>query len=211
MRPDSMTMAIGPSMNMHMIQAKSPHSFWKAVNSIVLLNCEIWYARVYWPLCIFFNMGVFYHPPGDSLTMGLQITIFVSVFVFTSLVPHRKKIQNLFDGACHPRMVHHHSDCEHPSTLVTMWVYIVCPIAGGRCLVKQIKAELPHDIVQTRKHNIGAPRPAMWLLHKVYQGPGTVLTVRYVVSVWLRPTRYSGSRWPCKWLLPTGYRRTPTH
>ena len=92
MRPDSMTMAIGPSMNMHMIQAKSPHSFWNPVNSIVLLNSKIWYARVYWPLCIFFNMGVFYHPPGDSLTMGLQITIFVSVFVFTSLVPHRKKI-----------------------------------------------------------------------------------------------------------------------
>ena len=95
-------MATGPSMNMHMIQAMNPHSFWKAVNSIVLLNSKIWYTRVYWPLCIFFNMGVFYHPPGDSLTMGLQITIFVSVFVFTSLVPHRKKIQNLFDGACHP-------------------------------------------------------------------------------------------------------------
>jgi hypothetical protein len=27
-------------------------------------------SRPYRPLCIFFNMGVFYHPAGDSSTMG---------------------------------------------------------------------------------------------------------------------------------------------
>ena len=142
-----MIMATGPSMNMHMIQATKPHSFWNKFNSIVLLNSKIWYMRVYWPLCIFFNMGVFYHPPGDSLTMGLQITIFVSVFVFTSLVPHRKKISESVRWCLPPLMAHHHSDCVNPSTLIIMWVYIDCLLPGDHCLVKCDPVRLPQHIV----------------------------------------------------------------
>ena len=40
-------------------------------------------------------------------------------------------------------------------------------------MVKDISVRLPHDIVQTRKQDVGAPLPAMWLLHTVYQtNPG---------------------------------------
>ena len=48
------------------------------------------------------------------------------------------------------------------------------PKAG--CLVKYNPVRLPHDIVQTRKQDAGAPLPAMWLLHTVYQtNPGRVM------------------------------------
>ena len=41
-------------------------------------------------MCIFFYMGVFYHPPGDSFTMELHLTILKNHFKIVYLAPLKK-------------------------------------------------------------------------------------------------------------------------
>ena len=134
--------------------------------------------------------------------MGLQITIFVSVFVFTSLVPHRKK--NFRICSMVPATPWWFTTILTVYITAIMWVYMLCLLSGDHCLVKQNPAELPQHICQRPEADCGPTPQGLWLLHTVYQGPVTVLTVRYVVSVWLRPTRYSRIRSPYKWWLPIG-------
>ncbi len=46
-------------------------------------------------LCIFFNMGVFYHPGGDSLTIALTKFV-ICLFVYKPGTPMKKILKKIF-------------------------------------------------------------------------------------------------------------------
>ena len=112
--------------------------------------------------------------------MGLQITIFVSVLFFTSLVPHRKKNSGICSMVLTtPRGVPPCPLCEpihccHPSHRVSLYRM---PDRRRPCLVKQNPVRLPQHICQTpeaqdRGHPIGHVVIAWVLprcLHQIYR------------------------------------------
>ena len=52
---------------------------------------------------------------------GCKLPFLFQFLFLLAWCPTEKKIQNLFDGACHPLMVHHHSDCVHHCHYVSLY------------------------------------------------------------------------------------------
>ena len=76
------------------------------------------YTGVVYRMCIFFYMGVFYHRPGDSSTMGsLHFTILSFVFCFICLKPLR--IKKIFFHTNHAIWFTQFSYCPTTPTLPT--------------------------------------------------------------------------------------------
>ena len=152
---------------------------------------------------------------------GCKLPFLFQFFILLAWCPTEKKFENWLDGACHSEWCYHTHTVTKAITASTSQAFMTTRVSGKwiilcvfNCrrwhLVKRIRTELPHDIVQTRKHRTGATLQAMWLLHGNYQPLSLRNRPRYVVITWPAATRYSRIRWPCRSRSPGWSPRIPT-